>query len=336
MRVVTCIWNTGAERLAIATGRSLLPAQRAQPNLDSSMHPLTPYGLAPPHYRLPPATRLGAVRLQVADLARSLDYYQRVLGFQLLNRTASAAQLGVTGPDAMLVELREVMGATPVPRRGRLGLFHFAILLPDRASLGRFVGHLDALSIRTGASDHLVSEAIYVHDPDGLGIEVYADRPRASWRRVEGQLAMASDPLDLAALVRAAGSKAWTGMPPGTSIGHVHLHVGDLDQAAAFYHDGLGLDKTVWNYPGALFLAADGYHHHLGVNTWASGAAPAGERDARLLEWQVVVPTIADAHAAVASIEGGGYSAVRTSDGGTATDPWGTAVRVLPITTGIV
>ena len=117
-------------------------------------------------------------------------------------------------------------------------------------------------------------------------------------------------------------------MPPGTTIGHVHLHVGDIARAVAFYHDGLGLDKTVWSYPGALFLAAGGYHHHLGVNTWARDAAPPGEHDAQLLEWEIVVPTVESAHAAIASIEATGHAVSRTADGGTARDPWGTVVRV--------
>ena len=293
------------------------------------MHPTRDFGLAPPGFRLPDETRLGTVRLQIADLDRSVGYYQHVLGLQVLDRVDGTVRLGADGSDTALVELREYAGASPVPRNGRLGLYHFAILLPDRTALGRFVQHLDTIGERAGASDHLVSEALYLHDPDGLGIEVYADRPRETWRHVDRQLAMGTDPLDLADLTRAAGGEAWTGMPPGTSIGHVHLHVGDIPSAATFYHDGLGLDKTVWSYPGALFLSAGGYHHHLGVNTWARGASPAGVHDARLLEWEVVVPTVESAHAAIASIEAGGHTVVITPEGGTARDPWGTRVRVV-------
>lgn len=177
-------------------------------------------------------------------------------------------------------------------------------------------------------SDHLVSEALYLSDPDGLGIEVYADRPRSLWRQDGAQLVMATDPLDVDAVVQAAGSEPWSGLPPGTVIGHVHLFVGDLERAARFYHVGLGLDKIVWSYPGALFLSAGGYHHHLGTNTWAAGAQPAGPGDARLLEWEMLLPSGEDARAALASLAATGAPVVTGEREGTATDPWGTTVRV--------
>lgn len=288
----------------------------------------TPYGIAPKGYRLPSATHIGRVTLQVADLARSLAYYERVLGFRVLERTPGKAMLGTQGGDQPLIELRERPGATPMPRRGRLGLYHYAILLPTRAHLGRLLRHLAEQGERAGMSDHLVSEALYLSDPDGLGIEVYADRPRDAWQRNGQQLAMATDPLDVDNLLEAGGAERWSGMPAGTVIGHVHLYVGDLDQAAAFYHDGLGLDKIVWSYPGALFLSAGGYHHHLGTNTWAKGAQPATDADARLLEWEVLVPSTADASAALSSLSKAGVAVDRAADGGTARDPWGTPVRV--------
>jgi catechol 2,3-dioxygenase len=288
----------------------------------------TEQGIAPGGYRLPAELRLGRVRLQVADLERSLDYYTRVLGLRVLRRDGADATLAAHGDDTPLVELHERPGAAPVPRRGRLGLYHYAILLPDRAALGRFVAHLAAIGERAGASDHRVSEALYLQDRDGLGIEVYADRPRAGWRVEARQIVMATEPLDLADLVRAAAGQPWTGMPAGTRVGHVHLHVGDLDAAAAFYHQGLGLDKVVWSYPGALFLSAGGYHHHLGVNTWAAGASPAGEDDARLLEWEIILPTAADAGGALASLSGAGYPVEDAPGGGVVRDRWGTALRI--------
>lgn len=286
------------------------------------------YGIAPGGYRLPGGIRLGPVTLQVADLERSLAYYGGVLGFRVADQAPGRATLAAHGDAAPVVILHERPGAVPVPPRGRLGLYHVAILLPDRAALGRFLAHLSANGVRAGASDHLVSEALYLHDPDGLGIEVYADRPRSAWRTEARQLVMATEPLDLRDVVRAAGGAAWTGMPAGTAMGHVHLHVGDIHAAADFYHDGLGLDKVVWSYPGALFLSAGGYHHHLGVNTWAAGAAPAGERDARLLEWEIRLPTAADAAAALDNLAAAGHAVERTVDGGVARDPWGTAVRL--------
>ena len=287
--------------------------------------------IAPPGYRLPAAARVGRVRLQVAELGRSLAFYEGVLGLRLIERAAGHATLGAHADGAVpLVELHERAGARPVPRRGRLGLYHFAILLPDRAALGRFIAHLAAVGAYAGMSDHAVSEALYLTDPDGLGIEVYADRPRAAWRANGRELHLTTEPLDAAALVRAAGGAPWTGMAAGTTMGHVHLHVGDLAAGEAFYHAALGFDKMVWSYPGALFLGAGGYHHHLGTNTWAAGAAPAGEDDARLLSWDVVVPTAADVRAAAASLTAAGHAVTPDANGAAqASDPWGTVVRLV-------
>lgn len=293
------------------------------------------YGIPAPGYRLPNETHLGRVKLQVAELGRSLAYYEQVLGLRPISRGDGVAVLGSHDDDRPLVELRELSGARPVPRRGRLGLYHFAILLPDRASLGRFLAHLEEIGAYAGMSDHFVSEAIYLTDPDGLGIEVYADRPRSAWQHHDRQLVMTTVPLDVESVLAAArepghAAEGWSGMPPGTVIGHVHLHVGDLEKAAAFYHAGLGLDKVVWNYPGALFLSAGGYHHHLGTNTWAAGAPSAGPEDARLVEWQVVVPTAAEVQAVARSLTTANATVTRDGEDVLATDPWGTTVRVLP------
>ena len=286
------------------------------------------YGVAPPRYRLPEATRLGRVVLQVSDVERSLGFYQQVLGLRVLARGGAAATLGAHGDDRVLVELRAGDGVKPLARP-RLGLYHFAILLPSRAALGAFIRHLAGLHAQAGTADHLVSEALYLQDPDNLGIEVYADRPRSAWRTSGSELAMTTEPLDLASVVAEAGDTLWTGMPAGTVIGHVHLHVGDLEQAAVFYHEALGFDKMVWSYPGALFLAAGGYHHHLGTNTWARGALPATASDARLVEWAVVLPSAADVRAVTESLTEHGITADASShDGAVARDPWGTAVRL--------
>lgn len=293
------------------------------------------YGEAPGGFRLPTETRLGRVRLQVADLERSLAFYEQTLGLRILRRDSAVAVLAAHGGDAALVELHQLAGARPMSRRGRLGLYHFAILLPDRASLGRLVRHLGEIGVHAGAGDHLVSEAFYLTDPDGLGIEVYADRPRNSWRRIGRELMMATDPVDVPGLLRAAGSGAWEGMPAGTVIGHVHLHVGDTDLASAFFSEALGFDRMVWSYPGALFLGAGGYHHHLGANIWAgSNAEPPGDGDARLLEWTIELP---DAASVVAVAENLGRAGMPTEPGPgqgaraefVTHDPWGTRIRVL-------
>jgi catechol 2,3-dioxygenase len=286
------------------------------------------YGIAPPDYRLPTETHLGRVRLQVADLDRSIAYYETVIGFRVIDRDGNTASLGPHGDDRVIVELRAKAGVIPVARRGHIGLYHFAILLPDRAALGRFVEHLADRGEYAGMSDHLVSEAVYLTDPDGLGIEVYADRPRSEWRVDNRQLAMASNPLDVNNVVAAAHGQKWNGAPPGTVLGHVHLYVRNLDEAAAFYHAGLGLDKIVWGYPGALFMSAGGYHHHLGTNTWAANAPLSRDDDARLLDWEVIVPTATDVDAAAASLQRAGAIVQRENGDALASDPWGTRVRV--------
>jgi catechol 2,3-dioxygenase len=286
------------------------------------------YGIAPTGYRLPAGIRLGRVSLQVGDLARSLEYYARVLGLRVVDRSATSAILAAHGDDAPLIELRELAGARPVPRRGRLGLYHFAILLPDRPALGRFLAHLATIGEYAGMSDHYVSEALYLTDPDGLGIEVYADRPREAWRHEGGQLIMATEPLDVSSVVASAGGAPWAGMPAGTTMGHIHLFVDDIARATSFYHAGLGFDKTVWSYPGALFMSAGGYHHHLGTNTWAASAPRAEPGDARLLEWVIDLPSAESLRGAARSLEDAGHAVEWSRDQATVTDPWGTRVRL--------
>ena len=222
---------------------------------------------------LPDDSHIGQVSLAVANLDRSIAFYRDVLGFRESARDGPAASLGAGA--RTLVELREQPNAIPRPRRSA-GLYHVAILVPSRAALGRSLRRLiDRRWPLTGASDHLVSEALYLDDPDGLGIEIYRDRPRDEWPRRNGQLVMATDPLDVAALRDEAGAEEqWTGLDAGTSIGHVHLHVPHLDTAEALYCGRIGFAPTVRGYPGALFVAAGGYHHHLGLNTWSGIGAP--------------------------------------------------------------
>jgi catechol 2,3-dioxygenase len=178
-----------------------------------------------------------------------------------------------------------------------------------------------------------VSEALYLTDPDGLGIEVYADRPRHAWRHRDREVAMTTDALDIESVIAARGGLVWGGMPSGTTIGHMHLHVGNLEDAAAFYHLALGFDKTVWSYPGALFFSAGGYHHHLGTNTWSPGPA-AAEDQARLLEWELVVASDGDASAAARSLRAAGYAAEDEGASWIAADPWGTRLRIRPEPSG--
>ena len=220
---------------------------------------------------LPADAHIGQVSLTVRDLDRSLNFYTNVLGFV----DAGGHRLGPPG-GRVLIELHERKDAILKPRRST-GLYHFAILVPSRAALGRSLRRLeDRRYPLTGASDHLVSEALYLDDPDGLGIEIYRDRPRDSWRRLpDGQLAMSTDPLDLQGVHDEPGAETpWNGLESGTVIGHVHLHVPHLDSAEAFYCGRIGFEPIVRRYPGALFVSAGGYHHHLGLNIWTGVGAP--------------------------------------------------------------
>lgn len=286
---------------------------------------ITP-GVRPRGDRLPDETRPGAVELLVSDLARSLDYYRDVLGLTVLEAQADAAALGPSGGPALL-SLR----TRPSVRRAsgaRLGLFHFALLVPDRPSLGRFLSHLATTRVPMASADHAVSEAIYLQDPDGLGIEVYCDRPRETWRMSGDEIYMTTERLDLRGLSEAGRGREFTGLPAGTVLGHMHLHVGDLDQASAFYHDQIGFDRMVWSYPGALFLAAGGYHHHLGTNTWAGGAAPRADEEAGLLGWDLVLPTADDVAVVSRRVSAAGGTVTTEGTGAAVADPWGTRLRL--------
>ncbi len=248
---------------------------------------------------LPPSTRMGAVHLSVADLDRSVGWYEQALGLRAHEQDDGRAVLG-TGGEGLLA-LSEVPGARPAD--GYSGLFHFALLVPSRPDLARFLVHAarDRVPL-TGLSDHWVSEAIYLRDPDHHGIEVYADRRRALWegRVAEGMTTLPLDTDDLVAELPDA-DEAFSGLPAGTTMGHVHLRVADVPDAVRFYRELLGFDLQATYGGQAAFLAAGGYHHHLGVNTWESaGVGRAPEGTARLERVTVVVPD-AEALAAVAA-----------------------------------
>jgi catechol 2,3-dioxygenase len=294
--------------------------------LRTSTHTPPSFGVHPPH-RLPDETRVGGVTLQVSDLQRSVEYYSNVLGMTVLDHEENLARLGVAGSGEPLAVLREKPGIARASRAGRFGLFHFAVLLPGRPSLGRFAAHLFSSGVRPGMADHAVSEALYLTDPDGLGIEVYADRPRGSWARQGNELVMVTDPLDIADVIAAGQGEAWTYMPEGTLMGHIHLHVGEITAAEAFYHTALGFDKTVWSYPGALFMSAGGYHHHLATNVWSPGPS-AREDEARLLEWELIIPNVEEAVPVARRIRDAGYVVDQAGLTWLAADPWGTSVRI--------
>ena len=215
------------------------------------------------------SVELTELTLRVADLARMQAFYQDVLGFAPLEATGSDISLGPAGAAVGLIVLREAPLAPPRPR-GTAGLFHVALLYPDRSALARALHRVLELGIPIGSADHGVSEAIYLSDPEGNGLELYADRPPEAWPPATGgQVTMYSEALDVASVLAEAREPGPL-LPPGTRIGHVHLSVADLEHAERFYGDALGFTVTQRSYPGALFLGRDGYHHHVGANTWHS------------------------------------------------------------------
>ncbi len=231
---------------------------------------------------------VGRVGLIVSDLQRSLDFYAGVIGLDVLTQTLNSAQLGVTADEGVLLELEQRPGVRPL-RAKRLGLYHTALLLPSRSALASFAEHLHRSGIRAGSSDHLVSEAFYLEDPDGLTMEVYADRERELWPWRGKELDAAVLPLNMASLL-ATPHTPWNGTPRGTVMGHMHLHIGDLKRAEQLYRHGLGMSLRTRSIPNALFLAAGDYHHHVGLNTWAGSVPAACEGDARLSWWELFVP----------------------------------------------
>ncbi|HET6864459.1 MAG TPA: VOC family protein [Solirubrobacteraceae bacterium] len=281
-----------------------------------------------PAASIDPATALGPVRLTVNDLDRSRAFYERAIGLRTTELDDGTIGLGPAGGPA-LVELRGDSSAPRLNRRAP-GLYHLAILLPTRLDLAFALARL----VQTqwpldGASDHLVSEALYLSDPDGNGIEIYCDRPRAEWRYDGGQLQMSTLPLDLNDLVGQlrGATELQAEVPTGTRIGHVHLQVADVSEAEAFYHGVLGFDVIVRGYPGALFVSAGGYHHHIGLNTWHSaGAAPAPAGSVGLRSFTIVLPDERELAAVLGRVEAAGLSASRGADGVLVRDPWGTGV----------
>ncbi len=273
---------------------------------------------------LPDATALGAVHLRVADLARALDFYALGVGLAILERDASTAVLGVD--ERPLVRLRADAALRPADPTAA-GLYHTAVLFPGRAALASVVRHLAARGVRfTGASDHRVSEAFYLDDPDGNGVELYRDRPSADWPRSADGIAMATLPLDVEALL-AEGSDPYVGAPSGTVVGHVHLQVGDLAVAERFYTAVLGFDVMARYGAGALFVAGGGYHHHLGLNVWRSrGAGVAATTHAGLDAVEVVLPTAGDVSEVIARAMAAGVPVQRSDAGAHLRDPWGTTV----------
>jgi catechol 2,3-dioxygenase len=271
-------------------------------------------------------TTVGAVDLIVADLERSLVYYGTAVGLAVIEREAGRAHIGVD--DRVLLVLEEQRGARRVT--GHTGLYHFALLVPQRVDLARWLAHAVRERVRlVGLADHFVSEALYLSDPDGHGIEIYWDRPRDVW---EGQVAarMTTEPLDATDLLGQLDDPArepFEALPAGTVMGHVHLKVADVSDAVAFYQDVLGLGLMARLGSRAAFFGAGGYHHHIGANTWESAGATAPPADAtRLQHLTIVMPDDAAREAVRARLEAAGAATHDTERGPLCHDPSGNAI----------
>jgi catechol 2,3-dioxygenase len=274
-----------------------------------------------------PATHIGRLSLTVNDLESQIGFYERTIGFSLLERTDERAILGVE-PDGPLLTLVSSKSAPRRPRR-TTGLYHFAILVPTRAALGEALARLPRSGYSLGGyADHLVSEALYLSDPEGNGIEIYRDRPRSEWSWENGTVRMASDHIDLEQLLR-EGQRDGTSpdkMIAGTTIGHMHLQVPSIPEAERFYHGVLGFD-IVAAWPGALFVSAGGYHHHLGLNTWETNGAPrppAGSTGLRTFD--IVIPDEQGLAATRAALADAGIPTTDVPDGVRFEDPFGNTI----------
>lgn len=269
---------------------------------------------------------IGKARLRVRDLDRVSEFYQNALGLRVLNAEHNEMSLGA-GHRGLL----ELVGDTALSPRDphAAGLFHTAFLLPDRSHLGRWLAHARESRLHiSGASDHGVSEAIYLADPEGNGIEVYADRPPSVWAVRDGRVDMPSDPLDLQDLLRAGVDGDWAGMPDGSIIGHMHLQVGDTAKAETFYRDVLGLSVTC-RYPGGSFFGSGGYHHQLAANTWNSrGAGMRSDRAAGLAGFEI---RLRDKEFLTAILDRAGRTNIDALNAPGKTilrDPWGTEITL--------
>jgi catechol 2,3-dioxygenase len=287
-------------------------------------------------FSINPETHLGYVSLKVAHMARSLGFYQHTFGLQPLRPQENRVALSVDGI-LPIVLLDEQPDARPRPLPST-GLYHFAIRLPSRLELARTLRHLLEVSYPLqGASDHGVSEALYLEDPDGNGIEIYRDRPREEWPWRGGELAMVTEPLDGEGLMDAlqVADRRWEGLPLGTTIGHIHLQVANLQQAEAFYSGALGFEVMqrfppghgAGSQPSALFLSAGGYHHHFGLNIWGSAGAPPPPPDAAGLDhFTIVLPGQAELDRVKTHLQTSGITLEDRGGGLGLQDPFGHAI----------
>ena len=265
---------------------------------------------------------VGRAHLVVTDLDTVSKFYQEIVGLSVIDKSASGVLLGAHG--LPLLQLTTGTDIVRAPRQAA-GLFHTAFLMPNRSELAHWLANAAHRGVQLdGASDHLVSEALYLSDPEGNGIEIYRDRTPDEWTYLpDGTVQMATERLDLQALYNTAPQAAWNGMAPGASVGHIHLQVGDIPQADAFYRDVLGL-KVMARYPGASFFATGGYHHHIAANIWNSrGAQARQDKMTGLSDYTVRFNDGQALTSALAALEAQEIPTTRTSEGHALKDPWG-------------
>ncbi|AWV33209.1 MULTISPECIES: VOC family protein [Paenibacillus] len=279
---------------------------------------------------LQPDTQIGLVQIRVSNLERSLTFYQNVVGLSVLRQTGREVEMTADGQNVLLI-LREIENARVIRPNSVAGLYHFAILVPDRPSLGLVVRNLISSGIEVGQGDHLVSEALYIQDPDNNGIEIYRDRPKSEWKYdAEGHVMMSTDPVDVDGLLAASEGLSWNGLPAGTVIGHVHFHVGNLNKAKAFYVDLLGFELTANYGSAAMFISAGGYHHHIGLNVWAGQGAPAAPADTVGIDYFTLILTNEEErNAVVERVRQAGYAVTEVNGNPTFQDPWNIGIRLV-------
>lgn len=270
-----------------------------------------------------PYTYTGEVYLKVTDLDKSKAFYTNIIGFKVLGEDQQRVLFTADGKTPLLI-IEQPENVTP-KESGTTGLYHFALLLPERADLGKIIKHFVAHKVALGAADHLVSEALYLSDPDGNGIEIYVDRKPELWTWENEKVEMATDPLDAESIVAESEGLEWDGLPAGTIMGHIHLHVADLQESETFYN-ALGLE-VVSHYPQALFMANGKYHHHLGLNTWHRGGDnQPSDNSAGLRAFTLVFPTVAELQKAIHQVESLGNLVESTNEGYFTKDPSGNGI----------
>ena len=273
-----------------------------------------------------PVNYVSEVTINVSDLNRSLDFYQEVIGFKVKSQTGNEAELTADGKTTLL---KLVEPSNPIEKQRTTGLFHFAILLPDRSDLAAFIKHLSEKEVRIGASDHAVSEALYLDDPDGNGIEVYRDRKPEEWSWNGDQVHMVTDPLDVQDVMSTYTGQPFNGLPEDTVMGHLHLHVSHIEDAVKFYTDGLGLEVIARYGPQATFLGFSKYHHHLAVNVWNGVGAPKpAENSVGLNHYIIKYHTEEAVEETVNNLKSLGYVVEETPEGTFSEDPAGNRVKI--------